>query len=113
MGTNYYVHEKVCEHCGSSKKEVHIGKKSAGSKFCFDGSGDFKNSDEWTGYLSSLDKDSEIRDEYGEKYDFLYLWSHIIEWNQDYSPVMDRPKMYPEHFYSDSNGYEFSTREFS
>jgi len=34
MGTNYYLHTDVCEHCGRSKEEVlHIGKSSAG--WCF------------------------------------------------------------------------------
>lgn len=33
MGTNYYLHEKVCEHCGRSDERLHIGKSSAG--WCF------------------------------------------------------------------------------
>jgi len=33
MGTNYYLHENVCEHCGRGDSELHIGKYSAG--WCF------------------------------------------------------------------------------
>lgn len=33
MGTNYYLHENVCAHCGRSDDPLHIGKSSAG--WCF------------------------------------------------------------------------------
>lgn len=33
MGTNYYLHENVCEHCGRGDDSIHIGKSSAG--WCF------------------------------------------------------------------------------
>jgi hypothetical protein len=33
MGTNYYLHEKTCEHCGRGDEPLHIGKSSAG--WCF------------------------------------------------------------------------------
>jgi len=33
MGTNYYLHENVCESCGRSDEPLHIGKSSAGWVF--------------------------------------------------------------------------------
>lgn len=33
MRTNYYLHMNVCEHCGRSDEQKHIGKGSAG--WCF------------------------------------------------------------------------------
>lgn len=33
MGTNYYLHKNICEHCGRSDEAMHIGKSSAG--WCF------------------------------------------------------------------------------
>lgn len=33
MGTNYYIEEDVCEHCGRGDGGYHIGKSSAGWAF--------------------------------------------------------------------------------
>lgn len=33
MGTNYYLRENICPHCGKCEKELHIGKSSGG--WCF------------------------------------------------------------------------------
>lgn len=33
MGTNYYLHGKVCAHCGRGEDPLHIGKSSGG--WCF------------------------------------------------------------------------------
>src|SRR6478609_5246869 len=33
MGTNYYLHENVCPHCGRSDERLHIGKSSYGWVF--------------------------------------------------------------------------------
>ena len=33
MGTNYYWHRDVCEHCNRSNMKIHIGKSSGG--WCF------------------------------------------------------------------------------
>lgn len=33
MGTNYYLREDACPHCGRSDSQLHIGKSSAG--WCF------------------------------------------------------------------------------
>lgn len=33
MGTNYYLHQKACPHCGHEETPLHIGKGSVG--WCF------------------------------------------------------------------------------
>jgi hypothetical protein len=33
MGTNFYLHEDTCPHCGRDGERLHIGKSSAG--WCF------------------------------------------------------------------------------
>lgn len=33
MGTNFYLHYDVCEHCRQGKRALHIGKSSVGWKF--------------------------------------------------------------------------------
>jgi hypothetical protein len=33
MGTNYYAHVNICEHCGKPDNVVHIGKSSMGWVF--------------------------------------------------------------------------------
>lgn len=68
MGTNYYVHENVCEHCERSDEPLHIGKSSAGWVFALrqhrerglDDLGD------WIRYISSNSEKIEIRNEYGD-----------------------------------------------
>ena len=61
MGTNYYVKEKLCEHC-NRYEEVHIGKKSYGWSFCFNPK--FNTFKQWKEYLNA-NKDL-IYNEYGD-----------------------------------------------
>ena len=66
MGTNYYLHQSVCESCGRGDNELHIGKSSAGWAFALHvgdaGSGQPASVTEWMSVLSS--PDGIIRDEY-------------------------------------------------
>jgi len=66
MGTNYYLHTNVCQHCGRGEESKHIGKSSAG--WCFslhvipwDGINDLAD---WLPLLNN--PENVIRDEYGE-----------------------------------------------
>ena len=65
MGTNYYVVEDVCKHCGRGDDEIHIGKSSAG--WCFSlhvtPEDDINSLDDWKKFWAG----KEIRDEYGDK----------------------------------------------
>ncbi len=63
MGTNYYLHRNVCEHCGRSDERIHIGKSSSG--WCFSLHvipGEIENLAEWEATWPS----GTIKDEYDE-----------------------------------------------
>jgi hypothetical protein len=66
MGTNYYLHEPPCEHCGRGPEPLHVGKSSGG--WCFalhaipeEGLIDLES---WTTRFSR--PDLVIRNEYGD-----------------------------------------------
>jgi len=67
MGTNYYTKIKECKHCGRFE-EIHLGKSSAGWKFCFNLNGGkyYKNYEELKEFL----QDKVIKDEYGKVVSF-------------------------------------------
>jgi len=72
MGTNYYLHEDVCEHCGRGGKKTHIGKSSWG--WCFslhvqdepwrDPEDTIKSLEDWKWRLDR--PKTVVRDEYGD-----------------------------------------------
>lgn len=66
MGTNYYLHENACPHCGRGDEPLHIGKSSAGWVFAL-------HVDQWQEIDSLEDWEarwarpgSVIKDEYGD-----------------------------------------------
>lgn len=66
MGTNYYLQDKPCKHCGKAKPDRHIGKSSYGWHFTLhvypdDGINDLSD---WEPLLKA--KGTSIIDEYGE-----------------------------------------------
>lgn len=64
MGTNYYLETDHCPCCGRPKQVLHIGKNSAGWRFCFDGQ-DLKSFD--IEEIKKQLKNGNIKDEYGEE----------------------------------------------
>ena len=66
MGTNYYLIEKTCPHCGRGDERLHIGKSSAG--WCFslhvDPDMGINSLADWEARWSK--PDASIVDEYGE-----------------------------------------------
>ena len=65
MGTNYYLHENVCECCGRGDKPAHIGKSSTGWAFLLHTDELRRELDDWAHSWSQ--PKTEIRDEYGCK----------------------------------------------
>jgi len=65
MGTNFYLHKKVCDKCGRGDPPLHIGKSSGG--WCFslhvDPENGLRDLDDW--YVAM--EEGEIRNEYGDK----------------------------------------------
>jgi hypothetical protein len=97
MGTNYYWHESPCETCGRSES-LHIGKKSAGWNFLFQGynKNDLKIESwtDWQAFLKS-DKGSKgsILNEYGVVVTTDWLIDMINQWNR--STNRNHLKEYP------------------
>lgn len=131
MGTNYYVEFRPCEHCGLRKKSIHIGKSSAGWKFHFRGYRQLGGLDDvytnhpddkvilswkgWQQYLSQLEaeNESDIKDEYGEVKTLRELES-FIEAKQA-SGDLDGEwlrHMQKDYDWVDTDGYQFTDREF-
>ena len=66
MGTNYYVVDETdyCKYCGKGKKEVHLGKSSAGWCFALNVYPE-KGINNWADILDYV-KDKQIYNEYGD-----------------------------------------------
>lgn len=97
MGTNFYVEDNVCEHCGR-KDILHIGKRSCGWKFNF----------QWHPHLTTLQeykeflKDKTILDEYDRTYTYDEFW-HEIE-SHPYDSVHEDDLTYIESGYMFTKG---------
>ena len=81
MGTNYYLRENECPHCGRYD-ERHIGKSSGGWTFALHVYPDegINTLDDWKAILDG--SDGSIYDEYGESVCFALMLGHITkrEW---------------------------------
>jgi hypothetical protein len=70
MGTNYYLHQNTCEHCGRGDPALHIGKSSGGWCFSLHVRGASweeelpENLEQWEEMWST--PGSKIMDEYGD-----------------------------------------------
>lgn len=72
MGTNYYAHYNICEHC-HRRDIIHIGKSSAGWTFTFHATEDIKSYQDWLKFLEN--ERAVIFDEYNE--------NHTLSWFKD------------------------------
>ncbi len=64
MGTNYYLHKSVCEHCGRGDEPQHIGKSSGGWCFSLHVNDTVRSLDDWRAEWSR--PGVVIKNEYGE-----------------------------------------------
>ncbi len=64
MGTNYYIEDEKCPHCGRSGERLHIGKSSAGWCFSLHVDDDRKSLDDWV--ATWFKPGAVITDEYGK-----------------------------------------------
>ncbi len=129
MGTNYYVVENVCECCKRHDEKYHIGKKSYGWAFTFQGYkyDGLTSWQKWKDYLAH----KQIRDEYGDPVtfkDFVKLvevygrpgyvvvneyWPNGREVNVHNEEGRKEGWFNPEWDWDDPEGYSFCSREFS
>jgi len=107
MGTNYYIRENVCEHCGRAADEVHLGKSSFGWRFTLQANGlrFYKNWDEMKKWLHG----KRIYDEYDEPI-FVQDFIELVESKQD---TIDPQSDTGYEFMQEINGYKFYDCEFS
>jgi hypothetical protein len=102
---NYYFYpKKVCHTCGRQDQNLHIGKSSAGWKFCFRSYPE-ESINSYSDWLQLLeDPNSEIRDELDTIIPLEEL-KELIESTQKFKP--------PTGFLADDQGYYFLNRDFS
>lgn len=75
MGTNYYLHEDICPHCGRCERKLHVGKSSGGWTFSFRGypyefdEPKIKSAADWHSYLLTASTASDVKNELRNEYD--------------------------------------------
>lgn len=112
MGTNYYAHTKVCNHCDRPEEQIHIGKSSCGWTFSFHSTDEIRSYIQWLEVLSK--KDCRIVDEYGRECT-LEDFKKMVEAKRDASSnhaIYCKDEPY-DHSFLDSEGNSFSEGEFS
>lgn len=76
MGTNYYVEQKPCPHCGRGGERLHIGKSSAGWVFALHVTEELPDLEHWLAYLA--EHEDAIVDEYGGKVPLMDMICAIL-----------------------------------
>lgn len=109
MGSNYYYRKEVnkCEHCGRPEEviEYHIGKSSYGWTWLFSGE-KFKTAKEWKEFLKA--NPDNIFDEYNRKISLKNMFKIIEKKGRGHNCLQ-----YPDFYFKDEEGYNFTIGEFS
>lgn len=126
MGTNFYLVENACSHCGRSDEKRHIGKRSGGWKFTWRGYTRvppfLTTYREWAARIG--DPLNHVVDEYGHRYaghEFLAMvqaWDADPKNTQDHVTYMLDPKnvdLFASHvnYWQDGDGHAFIGEEFA
>jgi len=108
MGTNYYINQEKCSHCGHEPKRIHLGKSSFGWQFSFQYNGGkyYKNVDEMTVWL----RDKTIIDEYGQEITQDDFWKMV---QSKQGEKLSHAKEHPSDVDFVIDGFSFSDCEFS
>jgi len=114
MGCNYYHRTAICTECGSFI-ERHIGKSSGGWQFCFQGYRDIvpviRSFSDWK---RELEAGGKIFDEYNGEVNLAefieFVESKQSEPNNHHDFCGDGNT---DEDWKDTEGYSFSTRDFS
>lgn len=126
MGTNYYAHSDVCEHCGRSDEPLHICKSHISwqahqrwDETADNGRGDWVRSlDSWQAWKAKLlEPGVRVINEYGDVMDtasFIAEVEGILPEHRrrPYDRMMEAYPRDRDHFL-DAEGYSFSSREFT
>ena len=115
MGTNFYAHTNGCDCC-KRVDIVHLGKRSAGWTFSFQGSKSVRNFDDWCALVRSADY---IQDEYGRMWHAEVLIMEAATWcvgkkrHIGVYPDDGWVDQYGHSFWVDQYGHSFSEGDFS
>jgi hypothetical protein len=113
MGTNYFIHEESCSHCGHQPALVHIGKSSHGWKFLFHATDECVTKQDWEHHLVG----KQIVDEYNR----FVTYAEFFEMVETKQPGIDHKTAsfkqwgsFPpdNRWYLDAAGYYFYQGEF-
>lgn len=106
MSTNYYATLNNCECCKRADT-VHLGKRSGGWKFNFQGSDTVRDFDAWCALVRSA---SHIEDEYRQ----ALTADEMIALARDWQKGKAHSRLYTSpNNWRDANGYEFTDYDFS
>lgn len=106
MSTNYYAKLNYCEACGRGD-DTHLGKRSGGWAFLFQGSDTVRTFDDWCALVRSAPL---IEDEYGR----VITANEMIEMARTWQEGKRHAVLYPEGNWTDpTTGYSFSGHDFS
>ena len=114
MGTNYFIDESKCDHCGHQRELVHIGKSSSGWKFTFHATDFCKSKADWEAWLLNC----AIVDEYGRYVSHQEFFDMVEQKQSSYDHTTAPDNIWGPWtredgiHYMDPNGYYFARGEF-
>lgn len=118
MGCNYFLRTNICEHC-NRYDERHIGKKSFGWRFAFQGYDDIRSCADWLRVAVV----GQIYDEYGQHVSIEHFTNVVNATGLDHiTELLNADARQTEHItramregddWHDDAGYSFSKMEFS
>jgi hypothetical protein len=103
MGTNFYLLQNVCTQCHKPDEVLHIGKRSFGWCFTFQGFENIKTTDEWKRLMQI--PNSIIEDEYHHAHTFDDFWKMVDNLKDGRVNTYDS--------FQDNHGYWFHSEDFS
>lgn len=107
MGTNFYIHNDTCKHCGRGDEGIHLGKSSAGWSFALQANGFqwYKNWEQMKKWLQG----KQIKDEYGDP----MSTEEFIEMVEKRKDTQDPETDWGSHGPIIIEGYKFFDHSFS
>jgi hypothetical protein len=121
VGTNYYQRTNICECCGRYE-ERHIGKKSAGWEFSFQGYNEDIEIYSWEDWKKVLKEKGKIFNEYGEEISYEEFVKLVEDskggeyngrLNTNHYDYCEKDGCITNNDWKDPEGHSFSLSDFS
>jgi len=110
MGTNFYIPENHPKAEGMTEEERHVGKRSMGWNFLFQGHPHIKTVDAWK---AELNKYGQVEDEYGGLIPLDEFWEMALSWKgKSHLDLNDGLGWLTSEAYGLDGDVEFCYREF-